>query len=182
MTTTAVRQTRGIPAGGQFAPTFRSEPQISLIDADTAGIAAKAAAEAVSLARRRAFLQDQLNMVTQQQSSLSCAAAAHHILERHPDAEVIVFAVKDGGTVALANVLDGAGRILPAHRTGEWADTVTAELRHETARALTAVDGVEPSGRTLHVRIRTVLAGVSHLVSEEQPRQPRHAAFDRSAA
>jgi len=182
MTTSVVRQPQGIAAGGQFAPTFRSEPQISLIPKASADIAARAAAETPVLARRRAFLQDQLDMVAQQQRSFACAAAAHHVLERHPDAEVLVFAVKAGQPYMLANVLDGAGRYLPARRTGEWADAVANEIRHEPAGALAGIDGVEANGTTLRVDIRTVVAGVAHLVSDEPLHQPKHEALSRTVA
>lgn len=182
MTTTAVRQPHGIPAGGQFAPTFRSEPQISLIPQAIGDIAARAAAETPVLARRRAFLQDQIDMVMQQQRSLACAAAAHHVLERHPDAEVLVFAVKDGRPSMLANVLDGAGRFLPARRTGEWAEAVTAEISQEPAGALSDLDGVEAAGTTLRVDIRTVVAAIAHLVNEEPTHQAKHAALSRTVA
>lgn len=182
MTTSAVRQPQGIPAGGQFAPTFHSEPQISLIPQASVDIAARAATETPLLARRRTFLQDQLNMVTLQQRSLACAAAAHHVLERHPDAEVLIFAVKNGQPAMLANVLDGAGRILPTRRTGEWADTVTDEISHEPAGSLAQITGVETAGTTLRVDIRMVLAEVAHLVSDEPVHQPRHAALGRTVA
>jgi hypothetical protein len=112
-------------------------------------------------------------MVEQQQRSLACAAAAHHVLDRHPDAEVLVFAVKDGQPTMLANVLDGADRYLPARRTGDWADTVRNEIRHEAAAVLAGLDGVEATGTTLHVSIRTVVAEVAHLVSDE-PRCTNH--------
>jgi hypothetical protein len=182
MTTTAVRQPQGFPVGGQFTPTFRSEPQISLIPKASAEIAARAAAETPVLARRRVFLQDQLDMVMQQQRSLACAAAAHHVLERHPDAEVLIFAVKDGQPRMLANVLDGAGRYLPARRTGEWADAVANEIRHEPAGALADLDGVEATGTTLRVDIRTVVAGVAHLVSDEPLHEPQHEVLSRTVA
>lgn len=178
MTTSALRQPQGIPAGGQFAPTFRSEPQISLIPTASVDIAARAATETPLLARRRAFLLDQLAMVEQQQRSLACAAAAHHVLERHPDAEVLVFAVKDGQPTMLASVLDGAGRYLPARRTGDWADTVANEIRHESAAGLSDMDGVEVAGTTIRVTIRTVVAGVAHLVSDG----PQHDVISRTVA
>jgi len=121
-------------------------------------------------------------MVMQQQRSLACAAAAHHVLERHPDAEVLIFAVKDGQPSMLANVLDGAGRYLPARRTGEWADAVANEIRHEPAGALADLDGVEATGTTLRVDIRTIVAGVAHLVSDEPSHQPKHEALSRTVA
>ncbi|HAG58859.1 MAG TPA: hypothetical protein DEP82_06335 [Arthrobacter bacterium] len=182
MTTSAVRQPQGISAGGQFTPTFRSEPQISLIPKATADIAARAAAETPVLARRRVFLQAQLDMVLQQQRSLACAAAAHHVLERHPDAEVLIFAVKCGQPSMLANVLDGAGRRLPARRTGEWADAVANEIRHEAAGALADLDGVESTGATLKVDIRTVVAAVEHLVNDEPLQEPQHEVLSRTVA
>jgi hypothetical protein len=143
---------------------------------------ARAAAETPLLARRRAFLQDQLAMVEQQQRSLACAAAAHHVLERHPDAEILIFAVKDGQPTMLANVLDGAGRYLPARRTGEWADAVTNEIRHEAAAGLAGLDGVEATGTTLRITIRTVVAGVAHLVSDEPLHEPQYDVLGRTVA
>lgn len=182
MTSITCRQPQGVPAGGQFAPTFRSEPGITLISQASTETARRAAAEAEVLARRRVFLQDQIDMVMQQQRSLACAAASHHVLERHPDAEVLVFSVKDGRAVMLSTVLDGAGRQLPARRTGEWADTVTNEISREPAGALTTLDGVEAAGTTLRINIRAVVAAVAPLVSEDTARQPRHAANDRTVA
>lgn len=182
MTTTAVRQPQGIPAGGQFIPSFRTEPQVSLIPRETAALAARAASETPVLARRRTFLQDQIDMVIQQQRSLACAAAAHHVLDRHPDAEVMIFAVKDGRAAMLANVLDGAGRLLPARRTGEWADAVTTELSHESAASLSGIEGVEVTATSLRVEIRTVVAGVAFLLIDEDQQQPGQETFDRTVA
>jgi hypothetical protein len=117
MTTSAVRQRQDFPVGTQFAPTFLSGPQINLIPKTSADITA-GRRETPVLARRRAFLQDQLDMVTQQPRSPDCAAAAPHVLERHPDTEVMIFVVKDGQPSMLANVLDGAGRYLPTDAPG----------------------------------------------------------------
>ncbi|WP_139187263.1 hypothetical protein [Pseudarthrobacter chlorophenolicus] len=179
MTTSAVLHPQDSPIGGPVAPSFRSDPHASPTPQN---IAARAATEALLLARRRTFLQDQLDMVSQQQRALACAAASHHVLERHPDAAVLIFAVKDGRVNRLANVLDGAGRYLPAHRTGEWADAVAAELHQESAGAFAAIEGVEAAGTTLRVNILTVVTGVGHLLSEQPDHQPRHAAFDRTVA
>lgn len=182
MTTSAVRQPQGIPAGGQFATTAHAEPRFTLRPLAIANVAALAAAETPILTRRRAFLQDQILMVESQQRALACAAAAHHVLERHPDAAVLVFSVRDDRPHLLANVLDGAGRILPARRTGDWAEAVLAEVRQEPAGALTAIDGVEAAGTSLRVTISTVVAGVTDMVSTDEPDQPRHPTAARSVA
>ena len=124
----------------------------------TAHLAALAAAETPALARRRALLQDQILTVEAQQRALACAAAAHHVLQRHSDAATLVFSVKDDRPVMLANVLDSAGRILPAHRSGDWADTVMAEVRQERAGALADIEGVETTGTALRSRTSATAA------------------------
>lgn len=177
MTTSALRQPQGIPVGGQFAPTVPAEPQFSLGEHTTASLAALAAAETPILARRRSFLQDQIDMVETRQRALACAAATHHVLQLHPDAAVLVFSVRDNHPYLLAAVLDSAGRILPARRTGDWADTVMAEVRQEPVAALSTVDGVEAAGATLRVTIASVVAGAAAQVTAEGSHQPRHAAL-----
>jgi len=182
MTTSAVRQPQGIPAGGQFAVTAHAEPRISLTPHSTADIAALAAAETPVLARRRAFLQDQLHMVETQQRAFACAAAGHHVLQQHPDAATMIFSVKGDRPVMLDNVLDSAGRILPAHRVGDWADTVMAEVRHEPAGALGKLEGVEAAGTTLRIDIAEVAGAASDLVSRPEQTVPPQSSAARSAA
>lgn len=182
MTTSALRQPQGIPAGGQFAPTAHAEPRISLAPQSTADLAALAAAETPALARRRAFLQAQLLMVDTQQRALACAAAAHYVLQRHPDAATLLFTVRNDRPVLLANVLDSAGRILPARRTGDWADTVMDEVRQEPAGALTEIDGVEAAGTTLRIDIAAVVTGAAGNLAAEESSLTPPAAPARSAA
>jgi hypothetical protein len=161
MTISAVRQPQGIPAGGQFAATSHAEPRFNLQPHSTADLAALAAAATPALMRQRAVLEEQLILIGNRQRALSCAAAAHHVLQRHPDAATLVFKVKDDRLIMLANVLDSAGRILPAHRTGDWADTVMAEVRQERAGALTDLEGVEASGTALRVDVAAVVTGAA---------------------
>ncbi|WP_142036622.1 hypothetical protein [Arthrobacter sp. SLBN-100] len=171
-----------IPTGGQFAGIARAEPAFSLDLRSTADLAALATAETPLLARRRAFLQDQLLMVETRQRAIACAAAAHHVLQQHPDAATIIVSVKDGSPVMLSNVLDSAGRILPAHRFGDWADTVIAEIRQERAGALGEIDGVEAAGATLRIDIAAVVAGAADEVAGQYLYQPKHDASAIRAA
>jgi hypothetical protein len=83
--------------------------------------------------------------------------AAHHVLQQHPDAATLVFTVKDARLTMLASVLDSAGRFLSAHRTGDWADTVMAEVRQERAGDLIGLDGVEAAGTALRVDVAAVV-------------------------
>jgi hypothetical protein len=152
-----VRQPQGIPAGGQFAPTSHAEPRFSLEPHSTADLAALAAAATPALKRQRALLEEQLILVGNKQRELACAAAAHHVLQQHPDAATLVFTVKEDRLVMLANVMDSAGRILPAHRTGDWADTVMDEVRQERAGALACIEGVEVTGTALRVDVAAVV-------------------------
>jgi hypothetical protein len=157
MTISAVRQPQGIPVGGQFAPTLHAEPRLTLEPHSTADLAAQAAAVTRVLMRQRAVLEDQLLLIGNRQRALACAASAHHVLQQHPDAATLVFTVKDDRLTMLAKVLDSAGRILPAHRTGAWADTVMAEVRHEHASDLTGIEGVEETGTDLRVDVAAVV-------------------------
>lgn len=182
MTTSALRQPQGIPTGGQFAPTAHAEPRISLAAQSTADLAALAAAETPSLSRRRTFLLAQLLMVNTQQRALACAAAAHYVLQRHPDAATLIFTVRNDHPVLLANVLDSAGRILPAMRTGDWADTVMDEVRHEPAGALAEIDGVEAAGTTLRIDIAAVVAATAGNLTAEESGLAPSAGPVRSAA
>lgn len=181
MTSIPVRQPKGVRTGGQFTSFPHLEPSVTLVAPALKDAAALAAAEAATLARRREFLMDQLAMVTEQQRTLACASAAHRVLEQHPDATVLVFAVKDSRTVAITSVLDGDGRILPSRRGGEWADSVLAELRQTPADSFNQVPGVQSGAASLRIDIAAVLADVAGRVSEELPRQPRHAAPDLAA-
>ncbi|MFB9713915.1 hypothetical protein [Arthrobacter methylotrophus] len=157
MTISAVRQPQGIPAGGQFAPTSHTEPRFTLEPHSTADLAARAAAATPALMRQRAVLEEQLILVGNRQRALSCAAAAHHVLQQHSDAATLVFTVKDDRLTMLASVLDSSGRFLPAHRTGDWADTVMAEVRQERAVDLTGLEGVEAAGAFLRVDVAAVV-------------------------
>jgi hypothetical protein len=157
MTISAVRQRQGIPAGGQLASTSHAEPRFNLEPHSTSDLATLAAAATPALMRQRAVLEDQLILVGNRQRALSCAAAAHHVLQQHPDAATLVFTVKDGRLTMLASVMDSAGRFLPAHRTGDWADTVMAEVRQERAGDLIGLDGVEAAGTALRVDVAAVV-------------------------
>ncbi|MET4143785.1 hypothetical protein [Arthrobacter sp. UYCo732] len=180
MTISAARQPRGIPTGGQFSSFPHLEPSLTLIPPGLKAAAAYAADEAVALARRKEFLLDQLAMVTAQQRSVACAAAAHRVLAQHPDATELVLAVKDGNAVGVAGVIDGDGRILPARRAGEWADSVLAGLRQETAASLSGAHGVRADGSSLRLDLSAVLSVLGRPL-QETTRPPGHEGAESAA-
>lgn len=182
MTDDQVRQPRGFATGWQLTSFPHLEPSATLIPQHLKDTAAQASIQATALSRRQKFLQDQMAMVTQQQRVLACAAAAHNVLEAHPDAEVLIFTIRNSRITLLTQVLDGSGRLLPARRSGDWAEAVVRSLCDEPPTFLSGIPGVDMTDTSLRIDIRTAIAGVAHLVIEEEPHRPRHAAADLTAA
>lgn len=111
---------------------------------------------------------DQLELLTAQiktlaarRSALAGAAAACLVLREHPTASVLIFAVKDGRTRILARVLDSQGRILPARRTGEWAEEVLSTVINEDLSLFGHIEGVEVNSDSVRIDIDQVAAAAS---------------------
>jgi hypothetical protein len=166
------RHPKGIPAGGQFATSPRAEAGLHLAAFESASVAARAADEASKLSEQRDFQRRQLVATARRHQAIACSAAAHHVLQKHPDAAVLVFEVRDERPYRLAEVFNAAGNRVTRKPTGDWATDALCEIHAESVYDLAYSDGVDLGGNELRVTIDQALARPVQTLSWTRQRRP----------
>lgn len=163
------RQPKGIPVGGQFAAAPHAEALLELAAFETSYVASRAAEVAAKLADQRDFQRRQMVATARRHQAIACAAAAHHVLKKHPDAAVLVFEVRDERAYRLAEVFNRAGNRVTRKPTGDWATDALCEIHSESVYDLAYTDGVDLGGNELRVTIGQALDSADAVLDTPPP-------------
>lgn len=163
------RQPQGIPVGGQFAAQPHTEAGVALAQRPQSEIAKEAAEAAKLLDEQREFQRRQMVLTARRHQAIACAAAAHHVLQKHPDAAVLVFEVRDERPYRITEVFNANGNRATKKPAGDWADDAVREIRAESIYDLGYAAGIDTDGRELRVEIATALPAAAAVLAAPTP-------------
>lgn len=107
------------------------------------------------------LLAGQIAALAARRSALAGAAAAHLVLREHPTAASLSFVVRNGRPHTLSQVMDAQGRILPARRTGSWAEAVLSTVISEDLTSFGRIAGIDATSTSLRIELGAVITSAA---------------------